>query len=130
MRTLIKTGCLSFVAAILAAALTGCSSMRVLTSTPPVKSFVLEKPAEFRFGLGTKLTLPVGEYKPVMEDNSGYYYQAPTKIVARDIFSYVADGGVYLRRDESFPSHWYAIDTQNYTKMGRLPEGFQMKPGQ
>jgi hypothetical protein len=127
MRTLFKTCAIAALAVVTVSMLTGCASMRVLTSTPPVKAFVLEKPAEFTFGLGTKLTLPAGEYKPVMEDNNGYYYQAPTKIVARDIFSYVADGGVYLRRDESTPSHWYAIDQQNYTKMGKLPKDFQIK---
>ena len=113
--------------AIALALLSGCASMRVLSSTPPVKGFVLEKPAEFTFGLGSKISLPAGEYKPVMEDNDGYYYQAPSKLVARDIFSYVADGGLYLHRGETMPSKWYAIDQQNYTKTGKLPKDFSLK---
>ena len=107
--------------------LSGCASTQVLSSTPPVKGFVLEKPSQFSFGLGTKITIPAGEYKPVMEDNDGYYYQAPTKVVARDIFSYVADGGLYLRRDETTPSRWYAIDEHNSIKTGKLPKDFQVK---
>lgn len=115
---------------VAATMLVGCSSMRVLSSTPPVKSFVLDKPAELTFGLGTKLSLPAGEYKPVMEDNDGYYYQAPSKVVARDLFSYVADGGLYVRRGQETPSHWYAIDNQNYTRMGKLPKDFPAKASQ
>jgi hypothetical protein len=113
--------------AVVSVLLSGCASMRVLSSTPPVKRLVLEKPAEFTFGLGTKITLPVGEYKPVMEDDKGYYYQAPSKVVARDIFSYVADGGLYVRRRETVPSRWYAIDEHNYTKTGKLNKDFQVK---
>lgn len=112
---------------IMATGLAGCASMKALSSTPPVKAIVLEKSAEFRFGLGSKISLPAGEYKPVMEDDHGYFYQAPSKLVARDIFSYVADGGVFVKRGEKAPSLWYAIDEHNYTKTGRLPEHFEFK---
>jgi hypothetical protein len=117
----------SFFATIAAIVLPGCASMRVLSSAPPVKAIVVEKPLEFTFGLGTKLTMPVGDYKPVMEDNNGYYYQAPSKLVARDIFSYVADGGLYVKRGETNPCRWYAIDERNFTKTGNLPHNFQAK---
>jgi hypothetical protein len=128
MRALFKSNVVAMLAILLPVILTGCSSMRALTTTPPFKGFVLEKPAEFTFGLGTKMSLPAGEYKPVMEDDHGYYYQAPSKVVARDIFSYVADGGLYLRKEEAIPTHWYAIDQQNYTRTGTLPKNFQVKP--
>jgi hypothetical protein len=101
--------------------------MRVLSSTPPVKAIVLEQTSEFSFGLGTKLTMPAGEYKPVLEDNKGFYYQAPSKIAARDIFSYVADGGLIIKRGERIPSQWYAIDTSNYVKRGNLPKDFKVR---
>lgn len=99
--------------------------MKVISSTPPVKAIVVEQPAEFTFGLATKLTMPAGEYKPTLEDNSGYYYQAPSKLVARDILSYVADGGLFIKRGETIPSRWYAIDEQNFVKTGKLPENFK-----
>lgn len=101
--------------------------MKALSSVPPVKAVVLDQTTEFRFGLGTKLTLPAGEYKPVLEDKAGYYYQAPSKVVARDILSYVADGGVFVRRGDKTPTRWYAIDQQNYVKTGKLPENFHSK---
>jgi len=73
--------------------------------------------------------MPAGEYKPVLEDNSGYYYEAPSKIAARDIFSYVADGGLIIKRGETKPSKWYALDdlgdgNGNYVKTGKLPDDF------
>jgi hypothetical protein len=116
-----------FIAVIIAIVSSGCASIRVLSSVPPVKALVVEKPVEFTFGLGTKVTMPAGEYKPVMEDKSGYYYQAPSKLVARDIFSYVADGGLYVKRGETVPRRWYAIDQKNFTKTGNLPQNFQAK---
>ncbi|HEX4266086.1 MAG TPA: hypothetical protein VH597_17250 [Verrucomicrobiae bacterium] len=127
MKTLLRAFIGIVLTSVALALLPGCASMRVLSSTPPVKAFVLEKPAEFTFGLGTKVTFPAGEYKPVMEDNDGYYYQAPSKVVARDLFSYVADGGLYLRRAEMVPTRWYVIDQQNYTKTGKLPKDFSVK---
>ena len=105
----------------------GCASMKALSSAPPVRTIVLDKATEFGFGLGTKLTMPACEYKPVLEDKNGYYYQAPSKLAARDIFSYVADGGLIVRRGDKTPSRWYAIDQQNYVKTGKLPENFQAK---
>jgi hypothetical protein len=114
-------------AVLISVILTGCASMKVISSTPPVKVILVEKPVEFRFGLATKLTMPAGEYKPTLEDNSGYYYQAPTKLVARDILSYVADGGLIIKRGEKIPTRWYAIDEQNFVKTGKLPHNFQSK---
>jgi hypothetical protein len=114
---------------VLAVILSGCASMRVLSSDPPVKAIVLDRPTEFTFGLGTKLSMPAGEYRPVLEDNAGYYYQAPSKLVARDVFSYVADGGLFIKRGEEVPSKWYAFDdlgggNRNVIKRGSLPKDF------
>src|SRR5947207_1537905 len=64
----------------------GCASLRALSSPPPVKAIVLDHAAELTIGLGTKLSLPAGEYKPVLEDKVGYYYQAPSKLAVRDLF--------------------------------------------
>src|SRR5690242_21443134 len=88
----------------------GCASMRAIPSDPPVRSIILDHPVEFSFGLASKLSMPAGEYKPVLEDNAGYYYQAPSKLAARDLFSYVADGGLFIKRGEEMPSKWYASD--------------------
>lgn len=118
-----------FVAVVVALALTGCASLKAISPPPPVKMIVLDKPVEFKFGLGTTLSLPAGEYKPVLEDDFGYYYQAPSPLAARDIFSYVANGGLIIKRGETMPSKWYAFDdlgggNGNYVKSGKLPENF------
>ncbi|HEX3856642.1 MAG TPA: hypothetical protein VHY30_05020 [Verrucomicrobiae bacterium] len=124
LQTAIASGLLA-----LAVTLSGCASMRVISSTPPVKEIVLDQPSEFSFGLASKISMPAGEYKPVLEDNAGYYYQAPSKLAARDIFSYVADGGLFIKRGEEFPSKWYALDdlgggNGSFVKTGSLPKDF------
>lgn len=48
--------------------------------------------------------MPPGEYRPVFEDNSGVYYQAPAAIIYRETFlgaqlpEKVFRGGIYLER--------------------------------
>ena len=48
--------------------------------------------------------LPAGEYRPVFEDNTGVYYQAPAGIIYRETFlggrlpEQVFLGGIYLER--------------------------------
>jgi hypothetical protein len=118
-----------FLAAMAALVWSGCASLKTISSTPPVKMIVLDKPVEFTFGLVTKLSMPAGEYKPVLEDNYGYYYQAPSPLAARDIVSYVAQGGLIIKRGETKPSKWYAFDdlgggNGNYIKRGKLPANF------
>src|SRR5438045_1533440 len=91
-------------------ACSGCRSTRVLSSQPPVKSIVVERAQEFSAGSGNKISLPAGEYKPVMEDNYGYFYQAPSKLVARGLFPYILDGGLVIKRGDKSPSKWFVID--------------------
>jgi len=88
----------------------GCGSTRVLSSQPPVKTIVVDRAQEFSAGSGNKISLPAGEYKPVMEDNAGYFYQAPSKLAARGLFPYILDGGLVIKRGEKSPSKWYVID--------------------
>lgn len=73
------------------------------------------------------MTMPAGEYKPALEDDKAYYYQAPSKLVARDIFPYVSDGGLVIKRGEKIPTRWYSIDQQNMFSGGKLPANFPAK---
>ena len=104
-------------------ACTGCSSTRVLSSQPPVKAVVVDRAQEFSAGSGNKISLPAGEYKPVMEDNQGYFYQAPSKLVARGVFPYILDGGLVIKRGERAPSKWYVIDV--HANCHPLPSTFE-----
>jgi len=105
--------------------ITGCANLRPLSSKPPESAIVLKSPAKFPGFLYT-VTFPAGEYHPLYEDDGGYYYQAPAKVIGHDILTYMLDGGLYVERTNSEPTKWYVIDPQNGQKsMGRctsLPE--------
>lgn len=109
--------------------LAGCSSMQALSSTPPVKAIVLEHSTQFNLGLG-KVSLPAGEYKAQMENKGGYFYQAPGKVIYRDISAQITDGGLYIKRGEKTPSRYYQIDPLNSFDpviMRDLPRNFEAK---
>jgi hypothetical protein len=102
--------------------LTGCTSLRPISSKPPESAIVLKTPAKYPGFLYT-VTFPAGEYRPLYEDSGGYYYQAPSKVIGHDIMSYMLDGGLYVERTTNEPTKWYVIDPQN----GRMRMG-QCKP--
>lgn len=110
--------------------LTGCGSLRPIASKPPESAIELKAPARYAGFLYT-VTLPPGEYRPLYEDNGGYYYQAPSKIIGHDLLTYMLDGGLYVERGSNAPTQWYVIDPQNGEKsMGRcrpLPD-YQLIP--
>jgi|SRR5665647_764467 len=95
--------------------ITGCTSLRPLSSKPPESAIVLKSPAKFPGFLYT-VTFPAGEYRPLYEDDGGYYYQAPAKVIGHDIISYMFDGGLYVERAANEPTQWYIIDPQNGQK--------------
>lgn len=99
--------------------LTGCSSLRPISSTPPESAIRLNEPVTIHEFL-SKATFPAGEYHPLYEDNDGYYYQAPSKIVANDLFSYMYDGGLYVKRGGTEPTEWYIIVQNGQKNMGRF----------
>jgi hypothetical protein len=103
----------------------GCVSTRVLSSTPPVKAIVVERAQEFSAGSGNKISLPAGEYVPVLEDDFGYYYEAPSKLAARGLFPYILEGGLVIKRGEKSPSNWYVIDVN--ANRHPLPATFQFR---
>jgi hypothetical protein len=98
--------------------LTGCTSLRPITSDPPASAVLLLSP--FTIEQLSKATFPAGEYRPLYEDDGGYYYQAPTKIVANAMFSYMYDGGLYLKRGGTAPSDWFVVSQGGRLIMGPL----------
>ena len=99
--------------------LTGCTSLRPISSKPPESAIVLSAPVTIR-EIVTTATFPAGEYHPLYEDDGGYYYQAPTKVVANDIFSYMYDGGLYVERGTNEPTKWYVIGQNGQKTLGRF----------
>lgn len=99
-----------FVACFLAS----CSNIRPLSSKPPYSLITVNKP--FTWGDGViliKVEMPAGEYKPLYEDDKGYYYQAPQKVTGRDSFwPLLMDGGLFLKRNMTKPDQLYIIRNQ------------------
>lgn len=69
---------------------------------------------------GATTTFPAGKYKPVYEDERGFYFEAPRKVMIDDIGVYGFDGGVYIERGKSTPTHWYVIRPNGRRTMGRF----------
>lgn len=96
------------------AAISGCSSLnphssfRAISSTPPSSVIELTAPAVVT-DMGTTTTFPVGKYRPTYEDEGGYYYEAPSKVLVDDVGVYGFDGGLYVARGKTEPANWYII---------------------
>ena len=77
----------------------------VIGGIPVEKSkVVLLQSQEVKLSAINSNVLPAGEYRPVFEDNTGVYYQAPAAIIYRETFfgaplpQKVFLGGIYLER--------------------------------
>jgi hypothetical protein len=106
------------VAGLVGLVLAGCSTLRPITTEPPASTIVLTAP--FSIEQMSKATFPAGEYRALCEDDGGYYYQAPTKIVANALFSYLYEGGLYVKRGEDQPTEWYIIGQGSRLTRGQL----------
>jgi hypothetical protein len=110
---------IGFIAAVTAAlGVAGCGHLRPVSSTPPVTAVVVSAP--FTIDQLSKATFPPGEYRPLYEDNGGFYYQAPAKIVANALFSYMYDGGLYVKRGETNLTQWYVVSQGGMITRGQL----------
>jgi hypothetical protein len=118
-----------FIAAVLAVlALAGCSPLRPISSAPPASAVVIATP--FTIDQLSKASFPAGEYRPLYEDAGGYYYQAPSKVVANALFTFMYDGGLYVKRGETEPTQWYVVGQSGVITMGQFKTvpPHEMKP--
>jgi hypothetical protein len=69
---------------------------------------------------GATSAFPAGKYRPVYEDERGYYYEAPHKVIVGDVAVYAFDGGVYVLRGKTAPTHWYLIRPNGRRTMGHF----------
>jgi hypothetical protein len=103
---------------------TGCSSLQQnsslhpISSKPPESAIVLTAPMTVRDQTATD-TFPAGKYRPLYEDRGGYYFEAPAKVLVDDVAVYAYDGGLYVARGTTEPTHWYMIGP-NGKRMGRF----------
>jgi hypothetical protein len=118
---------LLFIAASLAVfTLTGCTTLRPISSKPPRATIVLSAPFTTSWWEGLlpplkyRLSLPAGEYRPVLEDDQYYYYQSPSKIVYSNLGSSLFDGGMYVPRGATTPRGWYFVDQDGSQQTGEF----------
>jgi hypothetical protein len=103
----------------------GCSSLhrgstfRAVSSQPPVSAIELTAPAMVT-EMGATTTFPAGKYRPAYEDERGYYFEAPRKVLVDDVATYAFDGGVYVLRGQTAPTRWYVIRPNGRRSMGRF----------
>ncbi len=100
--------------------LTGCSTMRPLATQPPTSRLLVPTPFSTLVSLRTA-AFPAGEYRPMYEDDGGYYYQAPGKIVEHGILlTHLCEGGLYVKRGSEEPTKWYLIEENGAIFFGRF----------
>lgn len=72
---------------------------------PAAKSkLVVSKQQKIRVGRNIAYVFPAGEYKPAVEDNTGVYYEAPSRIIMIEYFlgelpGKPLEGGIFLHRN-------------------------------
>ena len=95
------------------------ASFRAIASKPPIAAIELTVPASVS-DQGATTTFPTGKYKPAYEDEHGFYFEAPRKVLVDDVATYAFDGGVYVERGQTVPSHWYIIRPNGRRSMGKF----------
>ena len=101
-----------------------CSSLRQdssfgpISSKPPASAIILTAPVTVGDQTATD-TFPAGKYRPLYEDRGGYYFEAPTKVLVDDVAVFAYDGGLYVARGATAPTHWY-VSRPSGKKMGRF----------
>ena len=101
-----------------------CSSLRQdssfgpISSKPPASAIILTAPVTVGDQTATD-TFPAGKYRPLYEDRGGYYFEAPSKVLVDDVAVFAYDGGVYVARGATEPTHWYVSRPSGKT-MGRF----------
>ena len=111
---------------LLAMLATGCITYRPISSKPPESAIVLKSPFTATISLlGDHITFPVGEYRPLYEDKSGYYFQSPAKVVvvSLGIGTEADDAGLFVERGSKDPTKWYLIEGGSNQRSGTLKSG-------
>ncbi|MCG3147754.1 MAG: hypothetical protein PCFJNLEI_01195 [Verrucomicrobiae bacterium] len=108
----------------------GCSSLRPLTSRPPATVIRLACPVIIPGAFGSETILPAGEYRASLEDEKGYYYAAPAKLILNDGVARQLDGGLYLRKDSTALTHYYIVGQKHATIVNplKVPVRYETRP--
>ena len=96
-------------------AFAGCDSLRPVASKPPLEKVDLAQHFTTVWKnpvvplVKYSVTLPAGEYHPILEDDKFYYYQAPSRLIYKDLNSSLLEGGIRLARGATIPRGWYCV---------------------
>jgi hypothetical protein len=90
-------------------ACTSCTTLQPIHSKPPFAKIILPKPFDGD-GFMFHLNMPAGEYLPVDEEGTAYYYQAPSKISIRTIATEYRDGGFFVEAGTKVLRGWRYFD--------------------
>jgi hypothetical protein len=66
------------------------------------------------------LNMPAGEYLPVYEEGTNYYYQAPSKISIHTIATEYRDGGFFVEAGANVLRGWWYFDDDGNKTNGYL----------
>ncbi len=97
--------------ALTALVLSGCATVQLQPPSGLIGGIsatharvVLRADQDVRTHLNVSYLLPAGEYRPVMENETGVYFEAPSKVFMRETFLTARlpnkpfDGGIFLER--------------------------------
>ncbi|MDR3402610.1 MAG: hypothetical protein P4L99_08935 [Chthoniobacter sp.] len=106
-------------ASLVASVTTGCTTLQPLHSKPPLAKIILPQPFDGD-GFMFHLHMPAGEYLPLYEQGTTYYYQAPSKIAIRTIATDYQDGGFFVEAGTKVPHGWWHFDDEGNKTDGYL----------
>lgn len=115
-----------FFATFLAATLIGCAGRSVRPPsgsiggiTAATAKVVLRQQQEVKTHVNMSYVLPAGDYKAVMENDTGIFFEAPSPLFAKEIFlginvpAKLIKGGIYLDRSAPQTALIYGITSEN-----------------
>jgi|HubBroStandDraft_6_1064221.scaffolds.fasta_scaffold1336658_1 hypothetical protein len=100
-------------------AFTNCTTLQPIHSKPPLSKIILPKPFDGD-GFMFHLNMPAGEYLPVYEEGTNYYYQAASQISIRTIATEYRDGGFFVEASTKVLRGWWYFDDDGNKTDGYL----------
>jgi hypothetical protein len=98
----------------------------------PKSKVVLRQQQEIKMASNVRYVLPAGDYRPAVEDETGVYYEAPSKVIMNENFLGMNlrgrpfDGGIFLERNNPQVAKIYLMvsatsggEIQRWLKGGR-----------